>query len=482
MESERLSNITDDMDPGIGVSEILDNIRFIFVFHGVVLSVVIVVGVVLNFLCLGVLFRKCFRSSPPYCLLQALTLADLAILFLSIYSDVHPAITAYRTVQGLHLPEESVLRRLDELLKDSNNGGKNGSSTMNQTVLSESDEDLEAFLRSLLGPDVHFTLTKLPTGVKKNESEDAAFQSGTDVWHGESTVTTTTAAEANTDEADADLHTDHGIDLTDNRRSSIEINTEPVQKALERFFAYFLMTFNLLLIVTLAFERCLVVLKPVKAQIFITVRFTRCVIFVITFACLVIHSPQLVREIIFFVTDPALVRDDFRGTLLQSFRYDYEQFLMYMTSSILVLTVLLNIVLIVVMVIHRRQTRLTLHQTAPSADTKQNLNIVYVIILLTFCQLPQNIAGNVVTHMAMTSFIQHITVFTKTVVVIRVLYVANSALNCLVYCLFAQQFRRVFVDTYFKLCARKASYGVSASSPEFPRRSGVATQASSSAN
>ena len=493
MEQLEDTGIATDLDPGIGVGEIVDNLQFIFISHGVVLFIIVVIGVVLNFLCLAVLCRKCFRSSPPYCLLQALTLGDLAILFLSIYSDIHPAIAAHRKVQAATLPGGKLLRRLEAILDHPDplgiNAPHNGTAS-NQLHVTPAvgRQDLELFLKSLLGPDEEFELTRLPARAVSATKESAG-------WNSPSRRTTVNDSSRPRRETTRHSGVDGGASgesVTEaqplgNKTSGIEINTEPLRKAVERFVAYFLMTYSLLIVTTLAIERCFAVLRPMRARVLITVRRTRCAIFIITFACFVIHCPQLVREVTLVFVDPARVRDDFRGKLIQSFRHDYETFLMYLTSSLLVVVLAANFVLVVAVARQRRKVSHSLRETVPSSDDKnQNVNVANVIIFLTFCQLPQNIAGNVVTHLAMASFKRHVSSFIKTVVVVRVLYVSNSALNCLVYCLFAKRFRQAFLDTYFRFCGtrdttdRRANGCVS--SPETSHRSRFITQPSPTAS
>ncbi|KAL8612181.1 hypothetical protein ACOMHN_018470 [Nucella lapillus] len=227
MEKDTDSGSRPDLDPGIEVSEVLNNLEFIFICQGIVLPIFVIIGVILNFMCLGVLFHKCFRSSPPYCLLKALTLGDLAILFLSVYSDIQPAITAHLKVQSLVLPDEKLLRDLNSLLM-------------------------------------------------KREKKDL---------------------------------------------------------------------------------------------------------------------------------------------------------------------------------------RQTLRSSAEFAEKKHNINVAYVLIFVTCCLLPPVIGGNVLAHLSMTSFKQHVSIFVKTWVIVRVLYVSNSGLNCLCYCLIARRFRRVFLDMYFHRCRRSNSDG-----------------------
>ena len=456
MKRQADPGISTDLDPGIDLGEILDNLQFIFICHGVVLFVVVVVGVVLNSLCLAVLCRKCFRSSPPYCLLQALTLGDLAILFLSAYSDIHPAIVAHQKVRRMTLPDEKLLQRLEAIIDEPEHfepGNVHNGTAFNRTQTPTADQELELFLKSLLGPDVEFELIKLPEPLLSARNESTAERNSSLA----PIVDDSTLPEERTRLSDGGASDTTDVQPAGNRISRMEINTEPLRKAAERFVAYFLMTFNLLIVTTLAVERCFAVLRPMTTRVFITAKRTRCVIFIISFACFVIHCPQLVREVILVFTDPARVRDDLRGTLLQSFRRDYETFLMYFTSSFLVLVLAANFALVVAVTRQRRKVSHNLRETIPSAEKKHNINVAYVIIFLVFCQLPQNIAGNVVTHLAMSSFRRHVTLVIKTAVVVRVFYVANSALNCLVYCLLAQHFRQAFSNTYFRFCRTRGA-------------------------
>ena len=530
------SSNANDLDPDIGLGEILDSLHFIFVAHGVLLLAVVVVGVALNSLCLGVLCRRTFRSSPPHCLLQALTLGDLAVLLLSLYSDVQPAIAAHRALQTLALPDEATLRRLEAmLLRDDPHGDgrhRPGFTRQNGTALAfnqsaadpdpnpdrdlELELELELFLKSLLGPDAEFELRKLPEGpVGINGSEEQRTRTaprvvprgggvvvgvgvgvgvgesspggdnGTRDGGGETEATTTTTTTTTVEEPRLSPATRATATTPPrNDSSGIEINTEPIRKATERFAGYFLMTYSPLVVLTLALERLFVVLRPLRAKAAVTAGRTRRAILVITVACFLVHCPQLVREVVLVCTEPARVRDDFRGTLLQSFRRGYETFLMYLTSSLLAAVLAANVGLIVAVTRQRSKVRRRLREETQttSAEKKRNINVAYVVIFLSFCQLPQSIAGNVVTHLAMTTFKRHVTVFIKTAVVVRVLYVTNSALNCLVYCLFAQRFRQVFVDTYFRFCRTRATTesrtNGCGSSPEISGRSRLTTQPS----
>ncbi|KAL8588412.1 hypothetical protein ACOMHN_029581 [Nucella lapillus] len=120
---------------------------------------------------------------------------------------------------------------------------------------------------------------------------------------------------------------------------------------------------------------------------------------------------------------------------------------------------MVNIVLITVVTKHKKDLPQTLRSSAEFAEKKQNVNVAYVLICVTCCLLPPVIGGNVLAHLSMTSFKQHVSIFEKTWVIVRVLYVSNSGLNCLCYCMIARRFHRVFLDMYFHRCRRAKSDG-----------------------
>ncbi|KAK7455058.1 hypothetical protein BaRGS_00039529 [Batillaria attramentaria] len=414
--------------------EIIASLNFIFVSHGIVLCVIVIFGLALNFMCIGVLCRKCFRTAP-YCLLLALTLGDILTLTLSLYSDVQPAIDAHKRLNGLVEKECEILNKLNDLLEARNRNGTGNASGNSSMVLSE--EDVKAILEALLSEE----------NPKRTVARSIPTQQTNPPYGSDENSTAVVGKE---EEKSIDTDSVPPVITTTKPKRQVQVNSQPITKAVERFVAYFLMTYTLLIAAVLALERCFVILKPFRAKDSVTVKRTCRVVLGIVVVCCIIHSPQMVKEVVLAIKHPEALEDDFQGTMLQSFRQHYERFVAYMTSSLLAFILIVNCCLVAVVVRYNKKAK---NMTGQSRTEKRNVNVAYVIIVIIFCLLPQSIAANVIVHLALAQFLNNLSVVTRVFAVIRVLYVANSACNCLVYCILGQKFRRVFCQTYFRCCS-----------------------------
>lgn len=87
------------------------------------------------------------------------------------------------------------------------------------------------------------------------------------------------------------------------------------------------------------------------------------------------------------------------------------------------------------------------------------INTTITIIAIIFLQIPHSLAINILSTMSLQGFTSNVTSFTLAVVIIRVLYVANSAIHCVTYYLLSRRFRAQFWKTFCgKACQRKAFY------------------------
>lgn len=399
--------------------EIIDIVNFMFVAHGIVLCTLVTFGLIINLLCLGVLCRKQFKSAP-YCLLQALTVGALLVLGFSIYSDILPAFNGRERIRAL---EEQINKLLDSVQRKSS-----VNITSNNTDIFLDEAILKVFL---LSGDAKFS-QKNSSSAWRSRPEQAT------VWN-QSLAASPTSVQ------------DNCLNKTKMDKKS-NLNSQPVVQAVDRFLAYFMLTFNMFILASFGFERLFAVLQPVRARAVLTVQRTRYAVLAVVILCLVIHSPQLLKEIITSIYNPELIAEDYRGTLLQSYRRHYEEFVVYLTSSLLVVILFSNCALLTAVFRAERRMRLDLGAGVSRSEVNRKLNITYTILLIVLCQLPQSVASNVMAHLAMAKMMNNLAVFTRVMVVIRVLYVTSSACSCLVYCLLARKFRRAFLDTYFRWC------------------------------
>ncbi|RUS89918.1 hypothetical protein EGW08_002359 [Elysia chlorotica] len=207
---------------------------------------------------------------------------------------------------------------------------------------------------------------------------------------------------------------------------NITINSRPMRQAAERWVAYSLMTFNLGLVLTLTVERWAAIKRPFWARLALTPRHASCSLLALAGGTLALHTPQFVREVVMVTNERGSLRDDFQGKMLQSFRRPYELTVVYVTSGTLALTLVLSCLLL----------RMLSAYMAKSRRHRQPGNTGRI-------DTPQAVTMITLTFMSLEDLVNHTTAFTRTVTVVRLLYVTNSALaHSLTYCLMTRQFRR----------------------------------------
>ncbi|XP_035828722.1 uncharacterized protein LOC118478713 [Aplysia californica] len=226
------------------------------------------------------------------------------------------------------------------------------------------------------------------------------------------------------------------------------VNSRPLGQAAERWFAYSLMTFNLGVTLTLTLERWVALRFPFRARTLLTPRRTCVAIGLLVALTLGLHVPQLVKEVSLVITSPEKLKDDFQGHMLQSFRREYERAVVYLTSAVLVLTLATNLDLVRALARYKVKVR----ERRQPGSRVSDVNITVAIIALVFLQTPHSAAMNVLATLSLEGFHGNVASFTRALVTVRLLYVTNSALNCLTYCLLSRRFRGHFASTYRPLC------------------------------
>lgn len=419
--------------PFLTVEEIYSQFYFIFICSGIIMSIVVFIGIIGNAVTLVILCRKSLRSAPV-CLLQCLTAHALVNMAYAVYSDVEPAIRSYmaatKMINNFHFPDLVV--NLCDL-----GTAPNQSDTSIPVILPRRLYNTSNFFAK-----INVTTPCLDTSLILNSigSRAEGLTNTTQRnWFGNLSF----------------LEYLYPSNNSTYDGESFEMNPF-IGKAFERFFAYSVVYFGLLVTLCLALERCIAVSIPLQASRLITVNRTRLSIVVIAVVCCVVHVPQLWKEIDGAINSPETLRPDTGDLLLASWRKNYEIF--YAVSSLLLCAILFVInVIILRKLTHIPRKCVSFKHTRNRKHTEMNVTLSLVILI--FCQLPLYIFINVVAFISTENYIQNFVLMTKLQTFIRLLYVTQSACNFLVYCVFARKFRKVLKEACNSLAGSSVVIG-----------------------
>jgi len=175
--------------------------------------------------------------------------------------------------------------------------------------------------------------------------------------------------------------------------------------------------------------------------------------------CLLVHSPQLIKEIILVYEYPNNLFNNETGLIL-SFRSEYERFYVISSLIICVLMLVLNGLLLWKIISYRKSIKLSKHTRKVE---RNEVNVSLLIVVLIFFQLPHYIFVIVISFITKEIYLDDFTTITRASVIIRLLYIIQSALNFVIYCLFAKRFRDFMHIQYSKLlkklCSRRTKDG-----------------------
>lgn len=396
----------------LAINDILSELHFMYITSGIIMPIFIGLGLIGNIIILVVLCEKSMRSAPV-CLLQALAIHDILNMIYAAYADVYPAVTAYDKANNFIKSLEDVKRQQDEKSFDK----------LDYTSLYYYLQLLDTHLNRS-SASAHFMIIDLRKQLK-NESE-----------HTENELALTTSKTDLLSTTEKQI-----ISFTNDDRNDFII------RSIERFIGYNIIYIGLLFALCLTSERCIAVLFPMKVGNCLTIKRTRTLIIIMVCICLLVHSPQLIKEIILVYEYPNDLFNNETGLIL-SFRSIYERFYVISSLIICVLMLVLNGLLLWKIISYRKSIKLSKHTRRVE---RNELNVSLLIVVLIFFQLPHYIFVIVISFITKEIYLDDFTTITRASVIIRLLYIIQSALNFVIYCLFAKRFRDFMHIQYSKL-------------------------------
>lgn len=407
-------------------NDILSELHFMYITSGIIMPIFIGLGLIGNIIILVVLCEKSMRCAPV-CLLQALAIHDILNMIYAAYADVYPAVTAYDKANNFVKSLEDVRRKQDEILSSFDK--------LDYTSLYHFLRLLDTHLNRSSAV-VHFMIIDLRKQLK-NESE---------YTENELVLTTSKTDLLSTTEKQI-------ISITNDDRNDF------IMRSIERFIGYNIIYIGLLFALCLTSERCIAVLFPMKVGNCLTIKRTRTLIIIMVCICLLVHSPQLIKEIILVYEYPNNLFNNETGLIL-SFRSEYEHFYVISSLIICVLMLVLNGLLLWKIISYRKSIKLSKHTRRVE---RSEVNVSLLIVVLIFFQLPHYIFVIVISFITKEIYLDDFTTITRASVIIRLLYIIQSALNFVIYCLFAKRFRDFMYIQYSKvlqkLCSRRTKDG-----------------------
>ena len=411
----------------LAINDILSELHFMYITSGIIMPIFIGLGLIGNIIILVVLCDKSMRCAPV-CLLQALAIHDILNMIYAAYADVYPAVTAYDKANNFVKSLGDAKRKQDEILLSSLD-------KLNYTSLYYFLRLLDTHLNRS-SASAHFMIIDLRKQLKI-ESE---------YTENELVLTTSKTDLLSTTEKQI-------ISFTNDDRNDFII------RSIERFIGYNIIYIGLLFALCLTSERCIAVLFPMKVGNCLTIKRTRTLIIIMVIICLLVHSPQLIKEIILVYEYPNHLFNDETGLIL-SFRSEYERFYVISSLIICVLMLVLNGVLLWKIISYRKSIKLSKHTRRVE---RSEVNVSLLIVVLIFFQLPHYIFVIVISFITKEIYLDDFTTITRASVIIRLLYIIQSALNFVIYCLFAKRFRDFMHIKYSKLlqklCNRRTKDG-----------------------
>lgn len=411
----------------LAINDILSELHFMYITSGIIMPIFIGLGLIGNIIILVVLCEKSMRCAPV-CLLQALAIHDILNMIYAAYADVYPAVTAYDKANNFVKSLGDAKRKQDEILLSSLD-------KLNYTSLYYFLRLLETHLNRS-SASVNFMIIDLRKQLKI-ESE---------YTENELVLTTSKTDLLSTTEKQI-------ISFTNDDRNDFII------RSIERFIGYNIIYIGLLFALCLTSERCIAVLFPMKVGNCLTIKRTRTLIIIMVIICLLVHSPQLIKEIILVYEYPKHLFNNETGLIL-SFRSEYERFYVISSLIICVLMLVLNGLLLWKIISYRKSIKLSKHTRRVE---RSEVNVSLLIVVLIFFQLPHYIFVIVISFITKEIYLDDFTTITRASVIIRLLYIMQSALNFVIYCLFAKRFRDFMHIKYSKLlqklCSRRTKDG-----------------------
>ena len=411
----------------LAINDILSELHFMYITSGIIMPIFIGLGLIGNIIILVVLCEKSMRCAPV-CLLQALAIHDILNMIYAAYADVYPAVTAYDKANNFVKSLGDAKRKQDEILLSSLD-------KLNYTSLYYFLRLLDTHLNRS-SASVNFMIIDLRKQLKI-ESE---------YTENELVLTTSKTDLLSTTEKQI-------ISFTNDDRNDFII------RSIERFIGYNIIYIGLLFALCLTSERCIAVLFPMKVGNCLTIKRTRTLIIIMVIICLLVHSPQLIKEIILVYEYPNHLFNNETGLIL-SFRSEYERFYVISSLIICVLMLVLNGLLLWKIISYRKSIKLSKHTRRVE---RSEVNVSLLIVVLIFFQLPHYIFVIVISFITKEIYLDDFTTITRASVIIRLLYIIQSALNFVIYCLFAKRFRDFMHIKYSKLlqklCSRRTKDG-----------------------
>lgn len=411
----------------LAINDILSELHFMYITSGIIMPIFIGLGLIGNIIILVVLCEKSMRCAPV-CLLQALAIHDILNMIYAAYADVYPAVTAYDKANNFVKSLGDAKRKQDEILLSSLD-------KLNYTSLYYFLRLLDTHLNRS-SASVNFMIIDLRKQLKI-ESE---------YTENELVLTTSKTDVLSTTEKQI-------ISFTNDDRNDFII------RSIERFIGYNITYIGLLFALCLTSERCIAVLFPMKVGNCLTIKRTRTLIIIMVIICLLVHSPQLIKEIILVYEYPKHLFNNETGLIL-SFRSEYERFYVISSLIICVLMLVLNGLLLWKIISYRKSIKLSKHTRRVE---RSEVNVSLLIVVLIFFQLPHYIFVIVISFITKEIYLDDFTTITRASVIIRLLYIMQSALNFVIYCLFAKRFRDFMHIKYSKLlqklCSRRTKDG-----------------------
>lgn len=409
------------------INDILSELHFMYITSGIIMPIFIGLGLIGNIIILVVLCEKSMRCAPV-CLLQALAIHDILNMIYAAYADVYPAVTAYDKANNFVKSLGDAKRKQDEILLSSLD-------KLNYTSLYYFLRLLDTHLNRS-SASVNFMIIDLRKQLKI-ESE---------YTENELVLTTSKTDLLSTTEKQI-------ISFTNDDRNDFII------RSIERFIGYNIIYIGLLFALCLTSERCIAVLFPMKVGNCLTIKRTRTLIIIMVIICLLVHSLQLIKEIILVYEYPKHLFNNETGLIL-SFRSEYERFYVISSLIICVLMLVLNGLLLWKIISYRKSIKLSKHTRRVE---RSEVNVSLLIVVLIFFQLPHYIFVIVISFITKEIYLDDFTTITRASVIIRLLYIIQSALNFVIYCLFAKRFRDFMHIKYSKLlqklCSRRTKDG-----------------------
>lgn len=411
----------------LAINDILSELHFMYITSGIIMPIFIGLGLIGNIIILVVLCEKSMRCAPV-CLLQALAIHDILNMIYAAYADVYPAVTAYDKANNFVKSLGDAKRKQDEILLSSLN-------KLNYTSLYYFLRLLDTHLNRS-SASVNFMIIDLRKQLKIE----------TEYTENELVLTTSKTDVLSTTEKQI-------ISFTNDDRNDFII------RSIERFIGYNITYIGLLFALCLTSERCIAVLFPMKVGNCLTIKRTRTLIIIMVIICLLVHSPQLIKEIILVYEYPKHLFNNETGLIL-SFRSEYERFYVISSLIICVLMLVLNGLLLWKIISYRKSIKLSKHTRRVE---RSEVNVSLLIVVLIFFQLPHYIFVIVISFITKEIYLDDFTTITRASVIIRLLYIMQSALNFVIYCLFAKRFRDFMHIKYSKLlqklCSRRTKDG-----------------------